>query len=475
MPLVEGSNGISLTCKDALGNESPATTGTIVLDTGAPSAPTLNPVTSPTGTTPQTISGTKEANSSVWLNGSEIVALNANTTWSYDMPLVEGSNAISLTSKDSVGNESTATTSAIELNTIPADTTPPVITLVGANPLLIEFGTTYIDPGATATDDVDGDLTGFIVVGGDTVNPSVLGSYIITYDVSDSAGNAAAQVTRTVDVVDTTKPVIVLTGANPQVIPVGDAYTELGATATDNVDGDISGSIVIDASGVNTDAVGSYIVTYNVVDSSGNAATPVTRTVTVTATTVSVSFQDGVDGYAGTRDTKLISQDPNTNFGDATTLELDGSPLKSSLLYWDLASIPAGSVVQSVDVTVNISNASGHVYEFYELLRPWVESDATWNEYASGQSWQVAGADDSLDRGSTVLGSISGAKGLATISLNAAGVAMVQAWVDNPSSNHGFIILNYINAKNGLDFSSRENGTASKHPKLTVTYSAGSP
>ncbi|MGB2688153.1 MAG: DNRLRE domain-containing protein, partial [Desulfobacterales bacterium] len=166
-----------------------------------------------------------------------------------------------------------------------------------------------------------------------------------------------------------------------------------------------------------------------------------------------------------------MSQDPTTNFGTATKMEIDGSPDRSALLYWDLASIPPGSIVDSVDVTLNITNGTTNNYEFYESLRPWVESEATWNQYASGQSWQVAGADGSLDRGSTVFGVISGDKGLATLSLNAAGVAVVQAWVDNPTSNHGFVILNYISATNGLDFSSRETGTVSVRPKLTVTYS----
>ena len=44
----------------------------------------------------------------------------------------------------------------------------------------------------------DGNLTAAIVVGGDTVNTSRAGTYVITYNVTDSAGNAAAQVTRTV-------------------------------------------------------------------------------------------------------------------------------------------------------------------------------------------------------------------------------------------------------------------------------------
>ena len=58
----------------------------------------------------------------------------------------------------------------------------PVITLLGANPLLIEFGALHRS-GCPATDDVDGDLTGSIVVGGDPVTTSALGSYTVTYNV----------------------------------------------------------------------------------------------------------------------------------------------------------------------------------------------------------------------------------------------------------------------------------------------------
>jgi hypothetical protein len=58
-----------------------------------------------------------------------------------------------------------------------ADTTAPVITLVGDNPLELNNGDTYTDPGATASDDVDGDLTSSIVVGGDTVDTLTDGSY----------------------------------------------------------------------------------------------------------------------------------------------------------------------------------------------------------------------------------------------------------------------------------------------------------
>ena len=80
------------------------------------------------------------------------------------------------------------------------DTTPPVITLLGEDTVNINVGDTYLDAGATASDDIDGDIIAKIVV----VNPvdtNQEGTYTITYNVSDTAGNAATEVIRTVNVV----------------------------------------------------------------------------------------------------------------------------------------------------------------------------------------------------------------------------------------------------------------------------------
>lgn len=79
------------------------------------------------------------------------------------------------------------------------DVTAPVITVTGANPLSHTLGTTYTDLGATATDDVDGDLTDAITATG-TVNTSAAGANTITYSVTDAAGNVGTA-TRTVNVV----------------------------------------------------------------------------------------------------------------------------------------------------------------------------------------------------------------------------------------------------------------------------------
>ncbi|MEL0457596.1 M14 family zinc carboxypeptidase, partial [Flavobacteriaceae bacterium SZ-1-7] len=82
------------------------------------------------------------------------------------------------------------------------DTTPPVITLNGASSVDVVQGGTYTEAGATALDNVDGDISANIVIAGQTVDTNTIGSYVITYNVSDAAGNAATEITRTVNVIE---------------------------------------------------------------------------------------------------------------------------------------------------------------------------------------------------------------------------------------------------------------------------------
>ncbi|MEM0999835.1 MAG: DUF5011 domain-containing protein [Bacteroidota bacterium] len=81
---------------------------------------------------------------------------------------------------------------------------------------------------------------------------------------------------------DTIPPVISLVGDATVTVELGGTYTDQGATATDDEDGSLTSSIVVD-NPVNTAAAGSYTVTYSVNDAAGNSATA-TRTVNVVAT-----------------------------------------------------------------------------------------------------------------------------------------------------------------------------------------------
>jgi hypothetical protein len=106
--------------------------------------------------------------------------------------------------------------------------------------------------------------------------------------LNDSAGNLGLG--------DAVAPVITLNGAASVDVPAGTAYTDAGATADDNIDGDISARVVVN-NPINSTAVGTYTVTYNVQDSAGNAAVQVTRTVNVTAAVGRGGGGGGAIGY----------------------------------------------------------------------------------------------------------------------------------------------------------------------------------
>ncbi len=78
--------------------------------------------------------------------------------------------------------------SVISRNVNVVDTTPPVLALVGANPLNLDAGTPFSDPGATAIDACAGDLAAGIVRTGN-VNTAMPGAYTLTYSVTDPSGN----------------------------------------------------------------------------------------------------------------------------------------------------------------------------------------------------------------------------------------------------------------------------------------------
>ena len=166
------------------------------------------------------------------------------------------------------------------------DTTPPSLNLIGPSTLTIGDCSTYTELGASAIDPCFGDISSNVIIDNSSVDTSTLGSYTVTYSVTDNHGNSTASITRTVVVTDSNPPEITLLGDNPQVLEACDVYTELGATAIDPCFGnDFSTSLVIDTSTIDTSVLGSYIVTYNVTDGDGNPAIEVTRDITIVDTT----------------------------------------------------------------------------------------------------------------------------------------------------------------------------------------------
>src|SRR5262249_17253456 len=154
-----------------------------------------------------------------------------------------GTNAVTATASNQCG------TISCSFNVFVVDTTPPVVTLLGSNPLTNECHTAFVDPGATANDNCAGPLS---VTTNSTVNPNATGIYTISYSAKDPSGNSATN-TRTVYVVDTTLPVVTILGSNPLTNECHTAFVDPGATANDTCAGPLS---VTTNSTVNPDATG---------------------------------------------------------------------------------------------------------------------------------------------------------------------------------------------------------------------------
>ena len=271
-----GEYTVTLTAKDSSGNVGSSTRRVTVVDTTSP-----------------VIVLKGEASITV-ANGSTYTDAGATASDSIDGDLTDnivlggdsvdtsqaGTYTVTFNVIDLSGNKATEVSRTVVVS---ADTVPPVITLNGEAIVVTELGGTYNDAGATAIDNVDGDVSDKIVVGGDTVDASKAGTYTVTYNVTDAVGNKATEVIRTVTVSDNTIPVITLSGDSTIIHEVGTDYTDAGATATDNIDGDLTASIIFDGT-VDTSKLGEYSLSYDVTDAAGNNAIQVTRKVTVADT-----------------------------------------------------------------------------------------------------------------------------------------------------------------------------------------------
>ncbi len=147
-----------------------------------------------------------------------------------------------------------------------------------------EAGVQWVDPGVIVTDDTD-PLYNFetpppnpkLNIAG-SVNVTILGSYNLTYSVTDTAGSSASAV-RQVDVKDATPPVVTLKGDAIVTIPKGGPWIDPGVTAIDSFAGTLPFSSTPPLADIWA-VVGTYTRTYRATDPSGNTAS-VTRTIKV--------------------------------------------------------------------------------------------------------------------------------------------------------------------------------------------------
>ena len=150
---------------------------------------------------------------------------------------------------------------------------------------------------------------------------------------------------------DTTAPVITLLGDAVVQLEVGEPYSDAGATASDDFDGDITGDIVVVGDVIDTSSVGDHTVTYNVEDAAGNPAVEVTRTVNVVADPPSGDSYGLVDPGSGVWTITDVEGDSKSfYFGDPGDVPFLGD--------WDCDDVDTPGLYRQSDGYVYLRNSN---------------------------------------------------------------------------------------------------------------------
>ncbi len=209
---------------------------------------------------------------------------------------------------------------------------------------------------------------------------------------------------------------------------------------------------------------------------------------------VTVMLQQGVNGYTGTTDVSISTQYAQYNEGNGLTNFTDsqmglyqlagtGGYSVENLIRFSNLGVPGGSTVTGASLTLRVDTwASNPVIRGYYIASPWTATPGPnstqlgWLHRGTGQDWNTPGArgqgTDVIAGKSFVLSGIkpNGGQNI-TVNLDP---AVVQGWINNPSSNHGLLLVNESTGA-VVRIVASESTTAAHRPKLSVTYGGGTP
>jgi hypothetical protein len=308
--------------------------------------------------------------------------------------------------------------------------------------------------------------------GANVIVRNVLRLSASSYSVNEAAGTLTVTVER---LFPTSASVTVDYATSDGTATAGQDYTAGSGTLTFGP-GETTASFTV---AITNDALGELDETFTVTLSNPSANASIdlgTAVVTIVDDdSQAISFQEGVNSYAGTQDTDPRAASPDEVRGARTELNIDlsdgGLPVQGLIrfdgIFGDGAGqIPLGSTILSASLTVFITGPSASTanINLHRMLQPWDESTATWNSLGNGLQIDNNELSTTVDARlpSPELSGLFNAWG-STDNL----VATLQAW-SNGAANYGWGINS--DSTNGLDLVSSEGATVEQRPQLSVRF-----
>lgn len=192
-----------------------------------------------------------------------------------------------------------------------------------------------------------------------------------------------------------------------------------------------------------------------------------------------VTLQEGVNGYTGTRDSYLDGWNTTTGYGGAAQFRLRAPNVRNGVIRFDLAGAPPQALANGVHGAAlslysgSRSNANIAEFKAYALNRPWVENQTTWVQAAAGQPWSQPGANgipgdrSAVAAASRVLDRENFRWGLDI-------TTVVAGWLAAPASNNGLLLRSEDPAVE-YAVASRENPSLDLRPRLLIVYPLATP
>ena len=358
-------NNCTIRVRDAANNTSTALAVTAFTVDATPPIITINPY--PTSTTNQDITVTASTNEGT---------LNATST------TFTANNSFTFIATDTAGNVASTTVTITNI-----DKVAPVITLNGSASTTVQVHSgAFVDPLAVVTDNHDASST---ISGTGVVNTDIVGLYTLHYNATDTAGNAALEVLRSVNVIDTQAPVI---ASHADVVaeatgPTGATVDYGTPTATDNYDATVTVTCVPPTNSLF--ALATTTVNCSATDSSTNTATS-SFSITVRDTTAPALILNG---------SSTVTIEAGTDYIDAGATAsdiVDGNLTSQIATSTDLNANVVGNYSETYSVADAHGNAASTTRAINVAARPITatadQKSKTYGESDPALTYQVTGS-----------------------------------------------------------------------------------